>query len=53
MTDELTSALEKDLGKSKFVSELTSIMPCLWDVEYSLERVEQVRNELSDLDFSL
>jgi len=42
MKDELTSALEKDLGKSKFVSEFTSLLPCIWDIDYSLENVEKV-----------
>ncbi len=42
MKDELTGALEQDLGKSKFVSEFTSLLPCIWDVDYSLENVEKV-----------
>jgi aldehyde dehydrogenase (NAD+) len=42
MKDELTGALEQDLGKSKFVSEFTSLLPCIWDIDYSLENVEKV-----------
>ena len=42
MKDELTGALEIDLGKSKFVSEFTSLLPCIWDIDYSLENVEKV-----------
>ncbi len=46
MKEELTGALEKDLGKSKFVSEFTSLLPCIWDVDYSLENVEKVKRFL-------
>jgi len=42
MKDELTGSLEIDLGKSKFVSEFTSLLPCIWDIDYSLENVEKV-----------
>ena len=44
MKDDLTGALEKDLGKSKFVSEFTSLLPCIWDIDYSLENVDKVTN---------
>ena len=49
MKDELTGALEKDLGKSKFVTELTSLLPCIWDIDYSLENVEKfMKDETRD-----
>jgi hypothetical protein len=50
MKDELTSALEKDLGKSKFVSEFTSLYPCIWDIEYSLANVEKVALMMYNID---
>jgi len=43
MTIQMTAAIEKDLGKSPFVTELTSLQPCIWDIEYSLDHVTQVR----------
>ena len=49
MTPKLTAALESDLGKSAFVTELTSLAPCLWDVEYSLENIDEVSNLFTNL----
>jgi hypothetical protein len=43
MKVQMTAALEKDLGKSAFVCELTSLYPCIWDVEYSLDHVAEVK----------
>jgi hypothetical protein len=43
MKTEMTDALKKDLGKSAFISELTSVQACIWDVEYSLAHVEEVK----------
>lgn len=43
MKDQMTGALEKDLGKAAFISELTSIQACVWDVVYSIDHVEEVR----------
>lgn len=37
----MTSAIEKDLGKSPFVTEITSLQPCIWDVEYSLDHIDE------------
>jgi hypothetical protein len=42
MTEELIDALEKDLGNSRFAAELTHILPCIWDIDYSIENVEKV-----------
>ncbi len=42
MNDELLESLEKDLGISSFAAELSHILPCLWDIDYSLENVEKV-----------
>ena len=42
MSTQMTGALQKDLNKSGFVSELTSIQPCLWDIEYNLEHLDEV-----------
>lgn len=39
----MTAAIEKDLGKSPFVTELTSVQPCFWDIEYSLDHVDKVK----------
>ena len=39
MKKEMCDALEADLGKAAFISELTSIQACIWDVEYSLDHV--------------
>ena len=44
MSIQMTAAIEKDLGKSPFVTELTSLQPCIWDIEYSLEHVEKVNS---------
>jgi aldehyde dehydrogenase (NAD+) len=43
MKEELIDALEKDLGNSRFASELSHVIPCIWDIDYSLENVEKVR----------
>jgi hypothetical protein len=42
MKDDLTSAIKKDLGKAPFVTELTSITPCVWDVKYNLKHIDKV-----------
>jgi len=42
MNDELLLSLEKDLGNSKFAAELSHILPCIWDIDFSLENVEKV-----------
>ena len=39
MRDLLTAAVEKDLGKAHFVTELTDVNPCVWDVEYAIKHV--------------
>lgn len=42
MKEELIDALEKDLGNSRFASEMSHVLPCIWDVDYSLVHVEKV-----------
>lgn len=42
MNEEFIDALGKDLGISRFAAELTHILPCIWDIDYSLENVEKV-----------
>jgi aldehyde dehydrogenase (NAD+) len=42
MKDEMTAAVEKDLGKASFVTELTSLMPCKWDIDFNLKHIDQV-----------
>lgn len=42
----MLEAIEKDLGKSRFVTELTSLMPCEWDIKYNLDHVDKVTNEI-------
>ena len=42
MHTQMTAAIEKDLGKTPFVTHMTSITPCIWDVEYSLDHVDEV-----------
>ena len=42
MNQELLDALEKDLGYSSFGAELSHIITCIWDIDYSLENVEKV-----------
>ena len=42
MTPQLVDAIEKDLGRSTFATELAEITTCIWDIEYSLENVEKV-----------
>lgn len=38
----MSTAIEKDLGKTPFVTEFTSLIPCIWDVEYSLDHIDEV-----------
>ena len=42
MKDELTSAVEKDLGREKFITELTSVNVTYWDTKYHLKHVHEV-----------
>lgn len=38
----MSVAIEKDLGKTHFVTLVTSITPCVWDIEYSLDHIDEV-----------
>lgn len=42
MQIQMTSAIEKDLGNSPFVTEISGIYPCICDIEYDLEHVDKV-----------
>ena len=44
MKDQMLVAIEKDLGKSKFVTELTSLYPCLWEIQHDLTNIDEVTN---------
>jgi hypothetical protein len=43
MTIQMKKAIELDLQKSNFVTEFTSINPCLWDAEHNLQHIDEVK----------
>jgi len=42
MKIQMTAAIEKDLGKTPFVTEMTSIHPVIMDIEYNLSHIDEV-----------
>jgi hypothetical protein len=38
----MKTAIENDLQKTQFVTELTSINPCIWDIEHNLKNIDKV-----------
>jgi hypothetical protein len=42
MKEEFLDAIEKDLGNARFASEISHVLPCIWDIDFNLDHVDEV-----------
>ena len=42
MTIQIQAAVEKDLGRDPFVTQILSINICKWEAQYALDNIDEV-----------